>query len=97
VVVTRRPALSVTFTATAGADDGDSQRWTFDATVTGATASEVESYTWDFGDDSGEVETSGDITSHVYEEDGPHTVTLTIETQDGRTATAREEIIVEFE
>jgi PKD repeat protein len=99
VVITRRLALAVTLTATEGAATTGTERWTFEAeTMEGSTdvSGEVESYTWDFGDEADEVETSGPQTSHVYDDEGRYIVTVTVEMQDGRTATAREEIIVEF-
>jgi PKD repeat protein len=100
VIVTRRPSISVTLTATESATTTDSARWTFTAdTKEGSTDvdAQAESYTWDFGDEADEVETSGNQTSHVYDDEGRYIVTVTVKMQDGRTATAREEIIVEFD
>jgi PKD repeat protein len=97
VIITDRPPLSVTFAA--AAVTGTPARWTFTATPLEGSAdakAKVTSYTWDFGDDSDEVTTSGNATSHVYTTEGTKVVTVTIRTQDGRTATAREEIIVDF-
>ena len=111
VVVTPRPTptpLSANLTAQ---EDVASRRqltarWTFDADITGGGDSAtpnapIQSYTLDFGD--GEtVTTSGDRTSHVYDRDAtdPRTerrqVTVTARTVDGRTATAREEILVQY-
>jgi PKD repeat protein len=53
----------------------------------------VESFTWDFGDDT-TATTSGNTTTHVYRTNGPKTATVTVKTTDGRTATARAEFIV---
>jgi PKD repeat protein len=61
----------------------------------------MSSYKWDFGEED-EVTTSGNRTSHVYTRNladpitERHTVTVTARTADGRTASAREEIVVQF-
>ena len=96
VSVTNRPPLSVTLAAeseTAVPTVG--QRWRFTATVTPATggADQVESFTWNFGDGTSAT-TSGNTTSHVYTVNGRKTVTVTVRTTDGRSASAQTEIIV---
>ena len=96
IIVTARPALNVTLTATPGTSVASVGNTTsFSATVTPATggADLVESYTWDFGDDSS-VTTSGNTTTHVYLAGGPKVATVTVRTTDGRTATARAEFII---
>lgn len=98
VVITARLPLSVTFTATESTKTTTSARWTFAATTKEGTtdaAGQVKVYRWDFGDDT-KADTSGANTSHVYTSTGRKIVTLEVETQDGRKATAREEIIVTF-
>ena len=95
VGVTPRPAFSVTFTATATTQTQKCQRWEFQATVTPSTTP-IQSFEWNFGDGTDAVTTSGNRTSHVYTKDGRMTVLLTARTADGRTATAREEIVVQF-
>jgi hypothetical protein len=94
VGVNPRPVFSVTFTATAGTQGSNCQRWEFTATPTPSTTT-VQSYRWDF-DDGSSATTSGNRTSHVYTESGRQVVTVEAKTPDGRTATAREEIIVQF-
>jgi PKD repeat protein len=80
---------------TAVVDSTNHHRWTFTATATEGTATpSVVSYTWDFGDDTGEVRTSGNITSHVYTDDGIMIVTVTVRTADNRTGVGRAEIRV---
>jgi hypothetical protein len=98
VTVGNRQPLSVTITATPGTAAAGAQPWTFTANVTPATggADQVESYTWNFGDGSGAT-TSGNSTTHVYERssgNGRRTVTVTVRTVDGRTATGQTEILV---
>jgi PKD repeat protein len=96
VTVGNRQPLSVTLTATAGtAVPHQGQPFTFTANVTPATggADQVESYSWNFGDGSSTVTTSGNSTTHVYQSNGPRTVTVTVRTLDGRTASAQTEII----
>jgi adhesin/invasin len=101
VIVTAKPPvppLSVTFTATESTKTTTRARWTFVAdTKEGANDADaqVKVYRWNFGDDT-TAETSGTNTSHVYTSTGRMVVTLEVETQDGRKATAREEIIVTF-
>jgi hypothetical protein len=75
------------------------QRCTFTATATGGGEggtgnANIESYTWDFGDDTDDVTTSGNVTSHVYSADGTYVVVVTARTQDGRTATGRTEVLI---
>jgi hypothetical protein len=96
VTVINRPPLSVTLAAeseTAVPTVG--QRWRFTATVSPATggADQVESFTWNFGDGTSAT-TSGNTTSHVYTVNGRKTVTVTVRTTDGRSASAQTEIIV---
>jgi chitodextrinase len=40
------------------------------------------------------VTTSGNITAHVYSAAGTYTVTVTVRTVDGRTATGRTQILL---
>ena len=92
-VVSRAP-LTVTFsTVTADTATASGHRFTFTLTV--AAGSEtgilVESVAWDFGDGT-TASTSGLVTSHVYAATATRTVTATVRTQDGRSATARTEI-----
>ena len=97
VVITARPTLTATLAATPGTSVATVGNTTsFTATVTPATggADMVESYTWHFGDDSDDVTTSGNITTHVYRTNGPKVATVTVRTTDGRTATARAEFII---
>ena len=88
--------VSVSDTCTAATAAG--QRCAFTATVTGggdgATNAPIQSYTWDFGDDSSDITTSGNAIAHVYTEEGTFTVTVTVRTADGRTATGRTEVLV---
>ena len=106
VNVTPRPTptpINVTITATpVSATARDSrQAWDFTANVTGGGQSgtgdaAVERYEWDFGDGD-TVTTSGNRTTHVYNTEANarrRLVTVTVYTQDGRTATGRTEILV---
>jgi len=74
--------------------------WRFTAAVSGATgdAALVESYTWDFGDDSGTFVTSGNTTEHVYtggvSKNGAKNITVGVRTTDGRSATGRTQILL---
>ena len=104
-VLITRPTLTpinVTVSGTAGTATTTAQRWEFTATSTGGGDggtgnAPIQSYSWDFGDDSEDVTTSGNVTAHVYETEltaQPYTVTVTVRTVDGRTATGRTEILV---
>ena len=104
VTVTPKPvptpiSVNLTSAEVAGQKTLTSARWTFTAAATGGgegTANgPFESYSWGFGDGSTAV-TSGNQTSHTYTSAGPKTVTVTVRTPDGRTGSAREEIIVTF-
>jgi hypothetical protein len=94
-VIPRAP-LGVSLTVTPGTSVvGVGQSVTFTATVTPAVggADAVESFTWDFGDNE-TATTAGGTTSHVYTGSPTRrTVTVTVRTTDGRTATARAEFI----
>jgi hypothetical protein len=107
VIVTPRATptpLSVRLTAAKEAATSNGQRWTFTATVTGGgegtTNVPVESYRWNFGDGTEEVTTSSNEVVHIYNNDNindpqQRTVTVTVRTQDGRTAVGRTEILVD--
>jgi len=99
--------INVNITATEGTKTQLSARWTFKATVTGGGEggtgnATIRTYKWTFGD--GDVVTiSGDTTSHIYRRTtalDPQTERRTVEvlvtTQDGRTASTQEEIIVQY-
>jgi adhesin/invasin len=107
VIITPRVTtpINVNVAATAGTATDDGQRWEFTATATGGGEggtgnAAIQSYTWDFGDDSSDVTTSGNVTAHIYETESSaqtYTVTVTVRTADGRTATGRTEILVAAE
>jgi hypothetical protein len=95
VIVARGFPTPLNVNLTGVADTTNPRRWTFTATATEGTATpSIQSYTWDFGDDTGEVTTSGNVTSHVYTDDGIMVVTVTVRTADGRTGVGRMEIRV---
>jgi hypothetical protein len=110
VLITPRVTTPVTVNLSASCPSTDrtqlTARCTFDATATGggegATPNApIQSYSWDFGDGS-TATTSGNRTSHVYErsladsQTQRRTVTVTARTAEGRTGTAQESIIVQF-
>lgn len=93
VNVTPRSALTVDLAVSQGTSvAGQGQTVSFTATVTGGTA---QSFAWDFdGDGTIDATTSSNKTSHVYTANGRYTATVTVQTTDGRSATARAEFIV---
>jgi hypothetical protein len=97
VIITPRSPISVSITDSCGTT-ALNRRCTFTATVTGGgegtTTAPIQSYTWDFGDGSDEVTTSGNTTAHVYTAAGTYTVTVTVRTVDGRTAIGRTQILL---
>ncbi len=104
VIITPKPTITpinVTLTATPGTDTAGGQRWEFTATATGGGDNgtgnaTIQSYSWEFGDGSSAT-TSGNTTAHVYDTaltEQRRTVTVTVRTVDGRTATGRTEILV---
>jgi hypothetical protein len=86
---------------TPGSATASGQRWPFTATVTGGGEggtgnATVQRYDWDFGDGD-TATTSSATTAHIYDTEVTEQrriVTVTIRTQDGRTATGRTEILV---
>jgi hypothetical protein len=103
VLVTPRVTtpISVAVDGTGGTATASGQRWTFTATVTGGGEggtgnATVQRYDWDFGDGD-TATTSSATTAHIYDTEATEQrriVTVTIRTQDGRTATGRTEILV---
>ena len=103
VLVTPRVTtpISVAVDGTGGTATASGQRWTFTATVTGGGEggtgnATVQRYDWDFGDGD-TATTSSATTAHIYDTElteQRRIVTVTIRTQDGRTATGRTEILV---
>jgi len=97
VIVTPKPPItpiSVSITDSCAV----TRRCTFTATVTGggegtATAL-IQSYTWEFGDNSDDVTTSGNTIAHVYGAAGTFTVRVTVQTVDGKSGTGRTEILL---
>jgi len=93
--------INVALTSTSGTATASGQLWTLTATGTGGGEAgtgnaTVQSYEWTFGDTTSAT-TSGNVTAHVYGTSAAEvqrTVTVTITTQDGRTATAQTEILV---
>jgi adhesin/invasin len=93
VNVTPRSALTIDLAAAQGTSvPGQGQTVSFTATVTGGVA---QSFAWDFdGDGTVDATTSSNKTSRVYISNGRYTVTVTVQTIDGRSSTARIEFIV---
>jgi hypothetical protein len=93
VNVTPRSALTIDLAATQGTSvAGQGQSVAFTATVAGGSA---QSFAWDFdGDGTVDATTSSSKTSHVYTANGRYTAIVTVQTVDGRSASARTEFIV---
>jgi len=93
VNVTPRSALAIDLAASQSTSvPGQGQTVSFTATVTGGVA---QSFAWDFdGDGSVDATTSSNKTTKVYTANGRYTATVTVQTIDGRSATARTEFIV---
>ena len=93
VNVTPRSALTIDLAATQGTSvSGQGQTVSFTATVAGGVA---QSFAWDFdGDGTVDATTSSNKTTRVYTANGRYTATVTVQTTDGRSATARTEFIV---
>jgi len=93
VNVTPRSALTIDLAATQGTSvAGQGQSVAFAATVAGGSA---QSFAWDFdGDGTVDATTSSSKTSHVYTANGRYTAIVTVQTVDGRSASARTEFIV---
>ncbi len=93
VNVTPRSALTVDLAASQSSSvAGQGQTVTFTATVAGGVA---QSFGWDFdGDGTVDATTSSNKTTRVYTSNGRYTATVTVQTTDGRSATARTEFII---
>lgn len=87
VVVLPEPPLAVTITQTS-AVSGANTIYTFTATVTPGTTT-VSSYYWTFDGGSPQVTTSPQVIKSFPTGSGPHTVSVTITTSTGRTATSQ--------
>lgn len=90
VVVTPAVPIGVTLTSQGTMTNNTSIVFTAGVTPTGLS---IERYEWSFGD-GGTASTSGGATSHVYSAKGHYVVTVKVVTTDGRTGTARIEIIL---
>jgi hypothetical protein len=103
VIVTPKPTITpiaVTIDSTCTASTTGS-RCTFTATTsgggeTGTGDAAIQSYTWNFGDNSDDVTTSGRSTAHVYTSNGTFVVTVTVRTTDSRSAVGRTEVLIKF-
>ena len=94
VVVAPRSSFGVSLTAASETAITTGQRWTFTATAIGVTdTGTIQGYSWDFGDGV-TVTTSGGATAHVYTTKAKFTITVTMQTVDGRSASATTEILV---
>lgn len=103
VVITRvtPTPINVAVSGSAGTATASGQLWSFTATVTGGGETgtgnaTIAAYEWDFGDGTSAT-TSSATTAHVYSTaaaEQRRVVTVTVRTQDGRTATGRTEILV---
>jgi Bacterial Ig-like domain (group 1)/PKD domain len=95
VNVTPRSPLTIDLAAVlADPVAGKGRSVAFTATVAGGTA---QSFAWDFdGDGTVDATTSSSKTSHVYTSTGPVIVVVTVQTIDGRSATARTEFLISF-
>ena len=93
VNVTPRAALTIDLAAAQGTSiPGQGQTVSFTATVAGGVA---QSFAWDFdGDGTVDATTSSNKVSRVYTANGRYAATVTVQTTDGRSATARTEFIV---
>jgi Big-like domain-containing protein/PKD domain-containing protein len=90
VNVTPRSALTIDLTS--AQSPAGSQVVAFTATVTGGVA---QSFAWDFdGDGTVDATTSSGKTTRVYTSTGRKTVIVTVQTTDGRSATAQTDVIV---
>jgi PKD domain/Bacterial Ig-like domain (group 1) len=93
VNVTPRSALTIDLAAAQSSSvAGQGQTVTFTATVAGGVA---QSFAWDFdGDGTVDATTSSNKTTRIYTANGRYTAMVTVQTIDGRSATARTEFIV---
>ena len=93
VNVTPRSALTIDLAAAQSTSvPTQGQAVTLTATVAGGVA---QSFAWDFdGDGTVDATTSSNKITRVYTANGRYTATVTVQTTDGRSATARTEFII---
>jgi len=73
---------------------GESPLWVaFDGSSSNYTKGQIVSYTWDFGDGT-PAQVTGATISHQYQTSGTFTATLTIQTSDGKSMSAKRVISV---
>ena len=77
VLVNSLPAAAFTFTE----DPNDPLRFTFDASGSSDSDGQIQSFAWDFGDES--AQGSGLVVSHTYAAPDDFTVTLTVTDEFG--------------
>ena len=70
--------------------DNDSRTCTFDASASSDPDEDLLTYVWDFGD--GSVPGSVVMPIHIYDQDGPFTVVLTVTDPGGLSDTATDEV-----
>ena len=86
------PNEAPTASFTASPTEGDAPlEVNLDASASADGDGSIGGFDWDFGDNS---TGAGETTSHVYEEPGTYTVTLTVEDEEGATDVATREIRV---
>src|SRR5262245_56338320 len=91
-IVNVTPRSPLTIDLAAAQSPAGSQVVAFTATVTGGVA---QSFAWDFdGDGTVDATTSSGKTTRVYTSTGRKTVIVTVQTTDGRSATAQTDVIV---
>ena len=69
-----------------------SETITFDASESNDPDGTIDSYAWDFGDDTSD---SGEVVTHAYSAEGNYTVTLTVTDNQNLTGTDRQHIVIE--
>jgi len=90
VVGTGNQVPSVSLTASAKTVNvGKSIAFAISQATGTATSDQIVQYTWDFGDGSPMVATTGPTISHQYQQAGAFTVTVHLQDQQGHEGTAR--------
>jgi hypothetical protein len=98
IVVAPRPVIGVNVTASSSTPRVNTPV-TFTATVTGDTTAVISSYVWTFIDNNGNQEatttTTGNAVTRVFTTVGTKTITVTVNTADGRSGAGQTQIVVQ--
>lgn len=97
VTIAPKPVIGVNVAASSGTPKINTPV-TFTATVTGDTTAVISSYVWQFYDSNGNLDqtitTTGNQVTRVFTSTGNKSVTVTVNTADGRSGSGQTQVVV---